>query len=136
MLAFIARRLSVLVVILFGSSFIIYNLAAISGDPVEDLRFSDQPEAKLQLEKLTAELKLDVPPPIRYFMWLRSVLGVFLGKPDFGMTREGYPVIDELAAAIPVTLRLVFMATLIAIVLGITLGIVTALRICSLGTSL
>ena len=128
MLAFIARRLSVLVVILFGSSFIIYNLAAISGDPVEDLRFSDQPEAKLQLEKLTAELKLDVPPPLRYFMWLRSVLGVFIGNPDFGMTREGYPVIDELAAAIPVTLRLVFMATLIAIVLGITLGIVTALR--------
>jgi peptide/nickel transport system permease protein len=128
MLAFIARRLSVLVVILFGSSFIIYNLAAISGDPVEDLRFSDQPEAKLQLEKLTLELKLDVPPPLRYFMWLRSVLGVFIGKPDFGMSREGYPVIEELAGAIPVTLRLVFMATLIAIVLGISLGIVTALR--------
>jgi peptide/nickel transport system permease protein len=44
------------------------------------------------------------------------------------MSREGYPVIEELAGAIPVTLRLVFMATLIAIVLGISLGIVTALR--------
>jgi len=40
MLAFITRRLGALVMILFGSSFILYNLAAVSGDPIGQLRFS------------------------------------------------------------------------------------------------
>ena len=38
MFAYIMRRLGILLVILFGSSFILYNLAAISGDPLEGLR--------------------------------------------------------------------------------------------------
>lgn len=44
------------------------------------------------------------------------------------MTREGATVGGDLAQAIPVTLRLVLAATLLAIVLGIGIGIVTALR--------
>ena len=43
MAAFILRRLGVLGVILFGSSFILYNLAAISGDPLEQLKMSSDP---------------------------------------------------------------------------------------------
>ena len=39
MIAFIIRRLGVLGVILFGSSFILYNLAALAGDPLGDLAF-------------------------------------------------------------------------------------------------
>jgi peptide/nickel transport system permease protein len=61
-------------------------------------------------------------------LWLRGVFGLFIGKPDFGTGRDGLAVIDSLALAIPVTLRLVFAATLLAAVLGIMIGIVTALR--------
>jgi peptide/nickel transport system permease protein len=49
-LAFIARRIGVLFLILFGSSFILYNLAAIAGDPIGDLRFSDDPEIQAQIK--------------------------------------------------------------------------------------
>jgi peptide/nickel transport system permease protein len=128
MTAFILRRLGVLGVILFGSSFILYNLAAISADPLEDLRLSTDPDRDAKILVLTRELQLDVPPPLRYFLWLRGVFGIFLGKPDFGVGRDGLAVLDSLALAIPVTLRLVFAATLLAAVLGIMIGIVTALR--------
>ena len=62
MLAFIARRLGALIVVLFGSSFILYNLAAISGDPIGALRFSDDREAEALIKELEEFLRLDVPP--------------------------------------------------------------------------
>ena len=128
MTAFVLRRLGVLGVILFGSSFILYNLAAISADPLEDLRLSTDPNRDTQILVLTRELQLDVPPPLRYFLWLRGVFGVFVGQANFGTGRDGAAVIDSLALAIPVTLRLVAAATVLAAVLGIMIGIVTALR--------
>ena len=122
------RRLGILLVILFGSSFILYNLAAISGDPLEALRTSSSPSAKQQMVTLTRELQLNVPPPLRYFIWLRGVLGLFIGQIDFGNSRSGQSVSTLVQHAIPVTIRLVTMATIVAIILGITVGIVTALR--------
>lgn len=128
MFAYIVRRFGVLIVILLGSSFILYNLAAISQDPLEDLKLSTDPKAKQQMIALTRTLRLDVPPPLRYFMWLRGVLGIFVGNADFGNTREATTVLESLSSAIPTTIRLILMATIIAIVLGITIGITTALR--------
>jgi peptide/nickel transport system permease protein len=52
LIAYIARRIGVLLVILFGSSFILYNLSAIAGDPIGDLRFSDDPGVLAQIEEL------------------------------------------------------------------------------------
>jgi peptide/nickel transport system permease protein len=128
MVAFILRRLGVLGVILMGSSFILYNLAAISADPLADLKLSTDPDRDARILALTRELQLDVIPPLRYFLWLRGVLGIFIGQPNFGTGRDGLAVIDSLALAIPVTLRLVAAATLIAAILGIMIGIVNGLR--------
>jgi peptide/nickel transport system permease protein len=128
MTAFILRRLGVLGVILFGSSFLLYNLTALSSDPLEELRLSTDPSRDAQIVALTRELQLDVPAPLRYFLWLRGVFGVFIGQANFGKGRDGLEVIDSLALAIPVTLRLVAAATILAAVLGIMIGIVTALR--------
>jgi peptide/nickel transport system permease protein len=128
LIAYIARRIGVLLVILFGSSFILYNLSAIAGDPIGDLRFSDDPGVQAQIEELETFLRLDVPPPLRYFIWLRGILGIFTLNIDFGLTRLRSPVSTEIAAAMPITIRLVIFATIFAIVVGIALGVVTALR--------
>ena len=128
MLAYIVRRLGVLAVILFGSSFILYNMAAIAGDPIGELRLSNDPTAQQAIIDLTNRLRLDVPPPLRYFIWLKGVLGVFVGNPDFGLTRDNMSVFSEISQAIPVTIRLVTTATIVAIVLGIALGVTSALR--------
>lgn len=128
MLAYISRRIGAVIVILFGSSFILYNLAAVSADPLEGLRQSTEPNAKALMESLSRDLRLDLPPPLRYFLWLRGVLGIFTGSFTLGETREYQSVMTELAVAIPVTIRLVFAATIIAILLGVAVGIVSALR--------
>ena len=128
MLAYVVRRIGTLFVILFGSSFLLYNLAAISTDPIGELRLSDAPNKEQLILNLTRELRLDLPPPVRYFIWLRGVLGVFVGNADFGLTREQEPVVSAMALAIPTTLRLVFIATIVAIIIGIALGISSALR--------
>lgn len=128
MFAFIMRRLGTLFVILFGSSFILYNLTAISGDPTEQYKFATDTRAKQELAALIKQLDLNTPPPLRYFKWLKGILKGFSGHIDFGMTRTNEFVSARLASAIPTTLRLVLTATIIAIILGIMLGITTALR--------
>ncbi|MEY3093736.1 MAG: ABC transporter permease [Candidatus Nanopelagicaceae bacterium] len=128
MLAYVLRRLGALVVILFGSSFLLYNLAAVSTDPLAELRLSDAQNKEQLILSLSRELRLDLPPPLRYFIWLRGVLGIFVGNPNFGLTREQEPVVEAIIGAIPTTIRLVTVATLVAIVLGISLGITSALR--------
>jgi len=128
MISYVIRRLGALIMILFGSSFLLYNLSAISTDPLAELRLSDEPNRDQLILNLTRELRLDLPPPVRYFIWLRGVLGVFVGRADFGLTRENEPVITAIMGALPVTVRLVFVATIVAIILGIALGITSALR--------
>lgn len=112
-----------MLVVLFGSTFLVYNLAANMGDPLEGLRTSSEPNAKQLMINLTRELQLDIPSPIRYFLWLQKAL-----TGDLGMSRTGQPVFTQLADAIPTSIRLVAIATLVSIILGISLGIVTALR--------
>jgi peptide/nickel transport system permease protein len=128
MINYIARRITITIFILFGSSFLVYNAQAYAGDPLGDLAQSTAKNKEFLIHRLTVQLQLDVPPPGRYFLWLKGVLGTFVGNPDFGLTRLGNPVLDQIAVAIPITLRLVLSATIFAILLGIFVGIISALR--------
>jgi peptide/nickel transport system permease protein len=113
--------------VLIGSTFLVYVLTAISGDPLEDLRLSTEPNAALLLERAIEKLQLDVPPPIRYFAWLSGLLGLN-GSPSFGITVEGTEVWEIMAIAIPISIRLVLIATILSVIIGIAIGIVSALR--------
>jgi peptide/nickel transport system permease protein len=126
--AYLSRRISAALFVLFGSTFILYNLEAISGDPLADLRTSTSPTAKQQLHDLIRTLHLNIPAPARYFIWLKGVLKVFTGHIDLGVDRQSTSIQTVLTSAIPTTIRLVLAATIIAIVLGITIGIASALR--------
>jgi hypothetical protein len=64
MIAYISRRISVLIVILFGSSFILYNLSAIAGDPIGDLRFSDDPQVQAEVAELESPEILILALPV------------------------------------------------------------------------
>lgn len=129
MLAYIGRRISIAVLILFGSTFLTYQLAAYSGDPLAGIRESQDPKKDVIMNELTKFYQLDVPPPARYFLWLQKALGFATGIPDFGSSvTSRLPVIDQIAEAIPVTIRLVTAATILAIVLGITFGVLSAIR--------
>ena len=128
MLAFIGRRIAISVLILFGSSFLVYNMEAIAGDPLAALAESSAKNKAYLMHRLIAQLQLDVPPPARYFIWLKGVLGIFIGQPDFGKTRTGSEVLAQILVAVPITLRLVTAATILAILLGISIGVLTSIR--------
>ncbi len=129
MVSYVLRRLGVSLLILLGASFLVYQLIAISGDPLAEYRESTRPNTQQLMQARIDLLNLDVPAPIRYFMWLSgAVKCVIPGQCDLGVTIQGQQVTDVLASAIPATLQLVLAALVLAMTIGITIGIVTALR--------
>ena len=115
-------------VIVFGSSFLAYNLQAYSSDPLSVFGESTAENKDYLILQMTRELQLDVPPPIRYFSWLRGIVAGLWGDFDMGLTRMKLPVFEVIAQALPVTVKLVITSTFLAIILGITVGMITAIR--------
>ena len=125
MATFIARRLLAAVFIVLGGSFLVYLLMANAGDPLGFTAEIGDPTAREALRRsLTKSLSLDVHPVARYFRWLGDVV-----RGDFGISaRTQQPVRDELGGRLLMTLKLVSAATVLSIVVGTAIGIVTAIR--------
>ncbi|WP_040161855.1 ABC transporter permease [Nigerium massiliense] len=124
MIRFLARRLGLALAILFLLSFLMYGLLNIAMDPLDDLRQSPALNREFLIETRIRQLKLDVPWPARWWDWLTGVL-----QGDFGEAwRTGQPVRSMLGGAIATSVQLVFAATVIALLLGVTIGVISALR--------
>ena len=128
MAPFIIRRLFISFFVLLGATFIVYVLAASAGDPRSALEESTDPGKANRIAAMTRNLSLDVPIIPRYFAWLGGALGCLIGKCDLGNTASGAPVSGGLSVAMGSTLRLVVFALVIAIVVGVSIGMITALR--------
>ncbi|HVR88466.1 MAG TPA: ABC transporter permease [Candidatus Limnocylindria bacterium] len=77
-----------------------------------------------QMASLRAYFGLDQPLPVQYWTWLTSLL-----RGDAGYSiRTGRPVFVEVAERLPATLELATAATLIAVLVGIPLGLLSAMR--------
>jgi peptide/nickel transport system permease protein len=123
MASFIIRRLVASIFVLFAATFLMYVLTSLAGDPLQELREGNAPNKAELIEARTKLLNLDVPPPLRYFLWLGALF-----RGDFGVSVQNQPVNILLGNAITSTLTLVTTATVVAIFLGLTVGIVSALR--------
>lgn len=117
-----------MLVIVFGSSFFAYNLQAYSSNPLAAFGESTEINKDFLIAKTIRDLQLDVPPPLRYFSWLRGIISGLWGDLDLGLTRSNIPVAEMIGQAIPVTIRLVITATFLAIILGVSVGMITAMR--------
>lgn len=130
MLAFAVRRLGGTFLVLLGASFVVYLLAANAGDPLRELRGSRDPGAAARIADVTARLDLDTPVLLRYTKWLGGAAGCLVGRCDLGISvsRGDQQVTTALAEAMASTLSLVTAATVLAIVVGVAVGMTTALR--------
>ncbi|MFM9877683.1 MAG: ABC transporter permease [Rhodoglobus sp.] len=130
MATFVTRRLIASIFIFLAATYLMYILVALSGDPLQDLRTSTAPNKQQLIEARTALLNLDVPPFLRYFIWLGGIFGLVAGKGFgyLGVTVQNQPVNVLLGQAAGSTLQLVTIASVIAIFLGLIVGITTALR--------
>ncbi|MFV0633855.1 ABC transporter permease subunit [Demequina sp.] len=128
MTRYIFRRLAISFGVLLVGSFLMYVLTINSGDPLEDLRESTANNRDQLMQARTRTMGLDLPWYQRYFTWLRGAAGCFYGQCDLGTDRDGTDVLALLGQAAGATLRLVTIATFAAIVIGIFIGILTAIR--------
>ena len=123
MIAFIARRLLATIPTLFGVlvvAFLLLNVAP--GDPVAEMVGERADSATIA--RLRAELRLDDPLPVQFGHYLWGVVRGDLGHSY--ITQR--PVLGDLAERFPKTLQLAGAAMLLGASLGITLGVIAAVR--------
>jgi peptide/nickel transport system permease protein/oligopeptide transport system permease protein len=121
MLLFVARRLLFTVPVLLGVLFVVMlTLDLIPGDPVA-LMLGDA-ATKETVAQFREHLGLDKPLLVRYLQYLGQVARGDLGR----SIQQNRPVVDELAEAWPATVQLALAALVLAAVVGIASGIVSA----------
>ena len=123
MWSYVGRRLLIAVLVIFAASYLVYVLSANSGNPLEDLQGSTAPNKDALIAARIQQLHLDVPPFLRYFLWLGGVL-----HGDLGTTITGISVNTLLQQSAWSTIQLVTTATILAMFIGISIGMISALR--------
>lgn len=123
MFTLIAKRLLQLIPTLFFVSVIIFSLQQLlPGDPA--LVMAGEEKDPEVIEQIRKQYRLDQPIPIQYIYWLQGVLTGNLGE----SMRLKAPVTDLVLAKLPVTLQLATMAMIIALVIGVSAGIISAVK--------
>ena len=124
--AYVIRRLLLIIPTLFILSILVFLSARfIPGDVVDQMVATDNALFGLDREALLHELGLDVPVHVQYGRWLEGiVLRGTLGDSLLGK----WSVEEKIVGRLPVTLKLGFLALVIGLVLGVPIGIWSAIR--------
>ncbi len=120
---FLARRLLVAIPSLLIASLVVFTLPRLIPGDVVQLMLEEKAYAK-DLDELRAKMGLDRPIYVQYFEWLGHVARGDLGESLW--TRR--PVLEELERRLPVTLTLGGFAVVIALVIAVPVGVVSAVR--------
>ncbi len=119
------RRFGLMLVTLFGISVIIFVLLRLTPGNIADILFDAggfvDPADKARIE---SDLGLDKPIPVQYVIWIG---GLVRGDLGFSYQTER-PAIQEIAPRIPITARLAALALTFAVLLGIPMGVISAVK--------
>ncbi|MCK6432183.1 MAG: ABC transporter permease [Burkholderiaceae bacterium] len=122
MIAYIVRRMLQTLIVLLSVAFIAFMLFQYIGDPVTNLLGQDAtPE---QREQLRADLGLDQPFIVQFTKFVGNAV-----QGEFGLSlRQGRKVSSLIAERLPATLELAVLAAVLALLIGIPMGVYAALR--------
>ncbi|MCM3435486.1 ABC transporter permease [Bacillus licheniformis] len=124
MVTYIIRRTLMSIPILFGITILSFAIMkAAPGDPVSLM--VDPSIKQADREKFIEKYGLNEPEHIQYLKWLGNMM-----QGDFGtsIVRKGTPVIDLILARLPNTLLLMLVSTILALLISIPLGVLSARR--------
>ena len=122
---FIAQRVASLVFTLFAISIVIFALVRLLPGDVLDVLFAGDTSATPELrEQAREQLGLTGSYPEQYWRWISHLFQGNLGTSL--LTHQ--PISDTLSTALPVTIELVFLGLLIAVSIGLPLGVISAVR--------
>jgi peptide/nickel transport system permease protein len=123
--SYLIRRLLLMLLTLFGISVLIFVLLRLVPGNIAEILFGAagmiNPADKVQIEK---ELGLDQPIVVQYFRWIG---GLAHGDLGYSYVSEK-PALQEIAPRIPITAKLAGLALTFAILFGIPLGVISAVR--------
>ena len=123
MITFLARRLLQIIPTLFLVSVIIFLLQQLlPGDPA--LVMAGEERDPQVIAQIRAQYRLDQPLPVQYLAWISGVVTGNLGE----SMRLKEPVARLIAQKFPVTLQLAMMALVISLAIGVTAGVISAVR--------
>ena len=123
MLRFLVQRLATIIPTLLFVSMLIFGLQQLlPGDPA--LVLAGEERDPNVVAYLRTKLHLDAPLPMRYLYWLGGVVHGDLGE----SLRIQKSVVDLIGEKLPVTLQLAVMAMIIALVIGVSAGILSAVK--------
>lgn len=123
MAKYVLRRLLMMIMVVLGISLIVFVIMNLTPGNAAQLILGQSAKPE-QVAKLEAELGLDQPFLTRY---VRFLIGALHG--DFGQSYQTrLPVFDEILARFPTTLRLATLAMLIATLIGVPVGVISAIR--------
>ena len=111
-----------LIVLLVASMLVFAGVRALPGDPA--LALAGEDHSQRALGAIREKYGLNDPVPVQYVNWLGHVV-----RGDFGTsTRTGLEVSSTILDRLPVTLELAFLSLLVAVGIGLTLGVVAAVK--------
>jgi peptide/nickel transport system permease protein len=123
MFSFLVRRIATIIPTLIFVSMLIFGLQQLlPGDPAVVLAGEDRDPTVVAY--LLQKMHLDEPLPVRYLYWINGVLHGDLGE----SLRMQKPVLALILEKLPVTLELAGMAIVIALLIGVPAGIISAVR--------
>jgi peptide/nickel transport system permease protein len=123
LIKYIFRRIILMIPILLGVSVIVFGIMYLTPGDAAILMLGENAPAQ-ELEDLREQLGLNEPPYVQYGIWIAKVVRL-----DFGRSiRSGRPVTDEIRSRIPATAELAVLATLLAVAIGVPLGVISANR--------
>ncbi|MBN1189834.1 MAG: ABC transporter permease [Dehalococcoidales bacterium] len=127
MTTYIIRRLiQAVIVLILVTAFVFFAMRLLPGDPIRMLvsRNQEQRYSEEEVQSLRRQYGLDKPLVVQYGDWISHVV-----RGDLGVSiLERVPVTEQLKRRVPITLHLGVLAFLISIIIGIPLGVVSAIR--------
>ncbi|MER7207833.1 ABC transporter permease [Streptosporangium sp. NPDC000239] len=122
--AFLARRLAGTAVVVALVSVGVFGLLYLAPGSVQQTLLGTRPATPETIAAIQARYHLDDPLPVRYLTWLGGAL-----RGDLGVSiRTGSPVADMIGERLPLTLALTGYGTLLAVLVGVPLGVAGAVR--------
>ncbi|MEK6530301.1 MAG: ABC transporter permease [candidate division NC10 bacterium] len=119
------RRLTIAVLTLLGMSVVIFVLLRLAPGNMVDILFSTGGYvSESDKQAIMKELGIDRPVWVQYLDWLRDLLTGNLGK----SYRYDLPAWEIIKPLLPVTIELAILSTIIAILLGVPTGVISAVR--------
>jgi peptide/nickel transport system permease protein len=125
MLAYTIRRVLISIPVLIGSTILVFIMVKLSGDPLESIKLRNPPPPAQTIRLEEHRLGLDQSLPLQYWNWLKDL--VLHG--NFGAAVAPSDNIGaEIGSHLWVTMRLVFFSVLIALILAIITGVLSAVK--------